>query len=222
MDNKKFEKLILLKDSAIKENDLCFIRECLKDSDALIRSEAVSAIFNAYTTDDDIYNLIGMCSDNDELVRIEVYDVLSQCCGNEITECLFNAVNSEISDLARCFAILSLADNITKHASKYKDYSHDIDFIMSIQKKQEISDSEHCQLACWYALYRFGCPALEKILSFLDSDDYTIQCSVINHLMYIVRENDIAKIKERLELLEKKNPPRAVNSLIYDFLRKYR
>ncbi len=222
MDNKKFEKLMILKNSAIEENDICFIRDCLMDSDVIIRSEAVSIMINAYTTDNDIYNLIGMCSDDKELVRIEVYDALSQCNGNEVTECLFNAINSETSDLARCFAIISWADVIANHASKYKDYSDDIDFIMSLLKKQEISDSEHCQLSCWYALYRFGYPALEKILSFLDSEDYTIQCSVINHLMYVVRKSDIARVKNRLELLKKKNPPRAVSSLIYDFLRKYR
>lgn len=223
MDNEKFNKLILLKESLIEENDLPFIRECLKDSDALIRSEAVSALINAYSTDDDIFGLIDMCDDEDELVRIEVYDALSQCCGDRITECLFNAVISEKSQLARCFAILAWADITANHASKYKDYSGDIDFITSLLKENEISNSEHCLLSCQYALYRFGCSeSLEKMLSFLESNDYTIQCSVIHHFMDIVKESDISRVKERLELLEKENSPHAVKSTIFDFLRKYR
>lgn len=222
MENDNFEKLMLLNETDITQEDTDFIRSCLSDPDLLTRSEAAALILDSsFSNDEDIETLMKMCSDGEPLVRIEVYDALSRCISNKVTNKLKQAILSEADELARSYSIISWADTIVNQ-KHIQTFAKETEFIKSIQDQPVIQNSEHCQLSCCYALYRFQYPKmLEAILSFLNSEDYRIQCSVINYLNDIVREEDILRVKTAFELHLETKPVKAVSSTIYKFLHKY-
>lgn len=223
MTDEKFEKLMLLSEKKHTQEDTDFIRSCLSDSDLLTRSEAAALILDSsFSNDEDVETLLRMCNDEEPLVRIEVYDALSRCISNKVTNRLKQAILSETDDIARSYSIISWADTITNHAHIYQTFTEETEFIKRIQEQPIIQNSEHCKLSCCYALYRFKYPKmLEKILSFLKSEDYRIQCSVVNYLNDIVRKEDILRVKTAFELHLKTKPVKAVSSTIDKFLNRY-
>lgn len=223
MTNERFEKLMLLSEKKLTQEDTDFIRSCLSDLDLLTRSEAAAFILNSsFSNDEDVETLLKMCGDEESLVRIEVYDALSRCIGNKVTNSLKQAIISESDEIARSYSITAWADTITNHAHIHQTFDDEIEFIKRIQIQPIIQNSEHCKLSCCYALYRFQYPKmLEAILSFLNSEDYRIQCSVINYLSGIVRKEDILRVKAAFELHLETKPVKAVSSTIDKFLYKY-
>lgn len=222
MENDNFEKLMLFNETDITQEDTDFIRSCLSDSDLLTRSEAAALILDSsFSNDEDIETLLKMCSDEEPLVRIEVYDALSRCISNKVTNRLKQAILSETDELARSYSIISWADTIVNQ-KHIQTFAEETEFIKSIQDQPVIHNSDHCQLSCCYALYRFQYPKmLEAILSFLNSEDHQIQCSVINYLNDIVREEDILRVKTAFELHLETKPVKAVSSIIDKFMYKY-
>ena len=223
MKNDIWKKLMLLNETDINQEDTDFIRSCLSNSDLFIRIEAIALILNSsFSNDEDIETLLRMCSDEDPLIRIEVYDTLSQCNSIKVSNRLKQAITLETDELARSHSICAWADTITNQAHVCQAFENEIEFIKSIQMQPAIRDSEYCRLSCCYALYSFQYPKmLERILSFLKSKDYRIQCSVINYLSDIVREEDILSVKTAFELHIGTKPVKAVSSSIDKFLHRY-
>lgn len=222
MTNERFEKLTLLYEKKITQEDTDFIRSCLSDSDLLIRCEAAAHILDSsFSNDEDVETLLKMCGDEEPLVRIEVYDALSRCIGNKVTNKLKQAIISETDEIARSYSIIAWADTILNQ-EHIRTFAEETEFIKNLQIQPIIQNSEHCKLSCCYALYRFQYPKmLEKILFFLNSEDYRIQCTVVNYLSDIVREEDISRVKAAFELYLETNPVKAVSSTIDKFLHKY-
>ena len=211
----KFEKLISLEEKTISPEDVSLIYECLTDEDALLRSEAVSLLSRPELKDieKDIQILLSMCEDADALVRTEVYDVLSAFIDKRIPERLRQAILHEPDEIARSYAIMSWADSVRDFVS---DFSEPIAFI---QKYQKTETSESCLLSYAYARYLFhDAGSLEKMLSFLNSEDYRIRCSVVNSLRY-AHEQDLSVICQAFRNCYTSEETRAVRSTIESFFR---
>lgn len=222
MTNERFEKLMLLSKKKLTQEDTDLIRSCLSDPDLLTRSEAAALILDSpFSNDEDIETLLTMCCDEESLVRIEVYDSLSRCISNKVTNRLKQAITFETDELARSYSIISWADTIVNQ-EHVQAFAEETEFIKRIQNQPIIQNSEHCQLSCCYALYRFQYPKMLKaILSFLNSENYRIQCSVVNYLSDIVRKEDILRVKAAFELHLETKPVKAVSSTIAKFLYKF-
>ncbi|MBR1530177.1 MAG: HEAT repeat domain-containing protein [Oscillospiraceae bacterium] len=207
----KFEKLISLEEKQISPEDMQFIYHCLTDEDALIRCQAVSFLLypEFKNTEKDIRLLLSMCDDPDALVRTEVYDVLSGFHDQRILIRLQQAVLTESDELARSYAVMSWADSASY-------FPESIRFLQDYEKKET---SESCLFACAYARYQFhDTGSLEKILSFLNSKDYRIRCSVVNSLRY-ADENDLPVICQAFRNCYASEKTRAVRSTIEKFFR---
>ncbi|MBE6876648.1 MAG: HEAT repeat domain-containing protein [Oscillospiraceae bacterium] len=211
----KFEKLISLEEKPISPEDVSLIYECLTDEDALLRSEAVSLLSRPELkdTEKDLQILLSMCNDADALVRTEVYDVLSAFIDKRIPERLQKAILHEPDELARSYAIMSWADSVRRFTS---DFSKPIAFI---QKYQKMETSESCLFAYAYAQYQFhNAGSLKKMLSFLNSKDYRIRCSVVNSFRF-ANERDLPAICQAFRNCYESEETRAVRSVIESFFR---
>ena len=219
-DNKILDKLILLKDKDLTKDDVDLARICLSDKEPLVRAEAVSLICNSsFFNEKDIERLLTLFDDDEMLVRIELYDGLSDCTNEVVIEKLKNAVYSEKDDIARSYAIEAWTDTIINSSSENRTFYKEINFIRSIQNIQR---SEYTRLACEYALYSFKVKgALQNMLSFLESEDYHIQCSVINSLIRILRKEDIPETSRVLSEMLNKQPCRAVSGCIKEFFEQF-
>ncbi|MBE6844625.1 MAG: hypothetical protein E7508_02770 [Ruminococcus sp.] len=217
--NNKFERLLSIAIDNISYDDTVFIRSCLTDSGYEIRSTAASMILNSpYSDENDIELLYKMCDDEEALVRIEVYDALSCCSEKYVADKIKSAIISEDNCVSRNYAIICWTDVTAKIT---QDYAQEIEFIKSIQKSKLIC-TDHCRLSCYYALYRFGeAGSLESMLDFLNSNDYHIQCAVVNFLSCSVKSQDIPTVNSELERVLKTSPVRAVAETIKNFLNKY-
>lgn len=222
-NNKILDKLILLKDKELTEDDINFARTCLSNQEPLVRMEAVSLICNSdFFNEKDIERLLPLFDDNEMIVRTEVYDGLSDCTDTAIIKKLKHAVYSEKDDIGRSYAIEAWTDTIVYRSSPDYSFDEEINFIKSIQNCDFIQKSKHTRLACEYALYSFKVDgALQCILSFLNIDDHDIQCSVINDLMRILRKDDIPKVSNVLSEFLNQSPYPAVSSLIEEFLNQF-
>lgn len=59
MTNERFEKLMLLSEKKLTQEDTDFIRSCLSDLDLLTRSEAAAFILNSsFSNDEDVETLL--------------------------------------------------------------------------------------------------------------------------------------------------------------------
>ena len=207
----KFEKLISLEEKPISPEDVSLIYECLTDEDALLRSEAVSLLSRPELkdTEKDLQILLSMCNDADALVRTEVYDVLSAFIDKRIPERLREAILHEPDELARSYAIMSWADTVSNIPES----------VQFIQEYQKTETSESCLLAYAYARYQFhDAGSLEKMLSFLNSEDYRIRCSVVNSLRF-ADETDLPAVCRAFRNCYASEETRAVRSTIESFFR---
>lgn len=207
----KFEKLISLEDKTISPEDASLIYECLTDEDALVRCEAVSLLSHPELKDieKEIQLLLSMCDDADAFVRTEAYDVLSGFHDKRTPERLQQAILHEQDELARSYAVMSWADTVS-------DIPESVQFIQEYQKTET---SESCLLSCAYALYQFhDAGSLEKMLSFLNSEDYHIRCSVVNSLRF-ADESDLPVICQAFRNCYASEETRAVRSAIESFFR---
>ena len=215
----KFERIISIPIDNISYDDTVFIRLCLSDDNCQIRSEAASMILNSpYSDKNDEKLLLEMCYDKESLVRIEVYDALSCCSEKYVADKIKSAITYENDCIARSYAIISWADIA---ARIIQNYTQEIEYIKLIQKSKLIC-TNHCRLSCYYALYRFGeAGSLKNMLDFLNSNDYHIQCTVVNFLNCSVKSQDIPTVINELKRVLKTNPVRAVAETIKNFLNKY-
>ena len=219
--NRILDKLILMKDKKLTEDDVDFARRCLSDKEPLVRSEAVGLICSSdFFNEKDIERLLTLFDDDEMTVRAEVYDGLSECTNEIVSEKLKNAVYSEKDDIARSYAIEAWTDTIIN--SSAGTFDKEINFIRSIQNFDFIQQSEYSRLACECALYSFKVKgALQGMLSFLESEDYHIQCSVINSLMRILRKDDVSETSRVLSEFLNKHPCKAVKGCIEEFFSEF-
>ena len=222
-DNKILDKLILLKDKELTEKDVDFARSCLSDSEYLVRMEAIGLICgSAFFNEKDIERLLPLFDDDEMMVRTEIYEWLSGFANAAITEKLKNAIYSDKDIIGCSYAIEAWTDAVVQNEPSDYSFDKEIDFIKLIQNCDFILKSDHTRLACEYALYSFKVKgALQNILSFLDVEDYHIQCSVINDLIRIVRKDDISEVNSVLSALFHKHPCKAVSSLIEEFWNEF-
>ncbi len=169
---------------------------CLKDESNIVRNRAVNMLSN-FQTEDSLELLINMCDDNDAFVRTEVYDTLSSFACKRTAKILYNAMQAEKDEVARSYAILSWSKVVK---CIYSDYLNNIYFLLELALSEK---SERCILFSYCGAYILGYKkALQKILNFIENNDYTLRYSTANLLSEIIEYEDkdivISAIKKKL------------------------
>ncbi|MDE5582774.1 MAG: HEAT repeat domain-containing protein [Ruminococcus sp.] len=186
-------------------NDMHFetIRKYVSHENAFIRSRC-AYMLSEFRTEKAQYLLYDLCSDDNFFVRTEAYDSLVFFSDSHTENILRNAVMNETDSLAGGYAVTSWCDVVHQLHGKHDD---DVKFLL------EIFATGKYQLECLYGLYLFGDrQALNGMLDFLKSSDYTIRCSVINLISDIMKEEDKDIIKSAVEELMKTEQTKAVRS----------
>lgn len=168
----------------------------LKDESNIVRNRAVNML-SKFQTEDSLELLINMCGDNDAFVRTEVYDTLSSFPCKHTAKVLYNAIQAEKDEVARSYAILSWSKVVKRI---YPDYFNNIYFLLELTLSEK---SERCILFSYCGAYILGYKkVLQKILNFIENNDYTLRYSTVNLLSEIIEYEDkdivISAIKKKL------------------------
>ena len=124
-------------------------------------------------------------------MRIEVFDSLSVFSDAKTVSSLQNAINTEINNLAKSYAIMSLGDVVysLEISDEYKEY---------VYKIKSGNKSKDCILSSLYCLYLFNENVIEDIFLLLNDKDYHIRLSAISILEEIANNDNLDIIKNKL------------------------
>ncbi len=163
------------------------------DKEKLIRSMTAAVLSNFVNIDSEKV-LLKLACDKSSLVRAESYDSLSSFDSTKVQKFLKKAILREKNEIAWAYAVIAWAE-ISAH--KKKQY----EFLKEIKNLAKSKKSEHCLLSFYYAKYLLQNKKIEKILNFLNSEDYHIRCSAINLLWNIISTENKDLIAQALENL---------------------
>ena len=179
------------------------VRKYVSHENAFIRSRC-AYMLGEFGTEQARNLLYDLCRDTDSFVRTETYDSLVFFPDSFTESLLYNAVMNETDDLACRYAVLSWCD-VVYHL--HEKYDNDMKFLL------EILETGKCQFECRYGLYLLGDrQALNEMLDFLKSGDYTVRCSVLNLLSDIMKKEDKDIIMSAVEELLKTEETTAVKA----------
>ena len=154
-----------------------------KDRDEYIRSRC-ARVLGKFVKSQSMRILISLAADTQADVRMQAYESLSAFMFPDAERLLKKAVKSEKDDMARSYAIISLA-----RVSQREDIAKLISRIADNDK------SPLCVISCRCAEYEIGDKiALDKLLIFLEHESYEVVCHAINMLEEIIDGGNRDKI----------------------------
>lgn len=212
-DDKKIALIDEMEDVELDVSHFKILKKLSSDENDFVRSRCASLLIN-FKTEESLTLLLDLCNDDDAFTRAEAYDSLAMFYNTRVEKALYNAINSENDELALRYAIVSWADIVS---NLYSDgFKKHINFVLN---KINTEISEGCLLAYYYALHLFGYNgAVEKIISFLKNDDYSIRCSSLNMLKDVLNEENKGLIKVSIIDRLKTEEAFAVKSLVAEIL----
>lgn len=212
-DDKKITLIDEMEDVELDDSHFKILKELSFDKDAFVRSGCAALLIN-FETEESMTLLLNLSKDDDSFVRTEAYNSLAIFYNTRVEKTLYNAVNSENDKLALKYAIVSWADIASNlYSDGFEKY---INFVLN---KINTEISAGCLLGYYYALHLFGYNgAVEKIISFLKNDDYSIRCSSLNILKDVLNEENKGLIKVSIIDRLKTEEAFAVKSLVAEIL----
>ena len=175
-------------------------REVLKrlsyDNNSFIRGLTASLLVK--TVNRDVMNILfWLAFDKCEYVRIEAYDSLSEFEYKEVVDFLKNALQNEKSNLAKSYAITSFAEVVFK-LNLCDCYSALFSELLATEK------SKLCRISYLYGLHLFGGDNLDKILFYLDDEDYYVRFAVLSVIEELLDDKNkdliFRQLNERLSV----------------------
>ena len=197
-DKSEFKKIQKIKDKI--KNIKTELIEYLKNSDPIIRLEALNALGLFYDGDID-RAILSSLNDKDELVKTEALDnIILPKNPDKVFKKIAKLLN-EKSWLVQAYAIDALAYN---NAKKYKT---------KIKKLLKKNINEELKVRVYYALYVFGeHKFLNKLLNMLSNKNYRVRCAVANYLIEICNKKNNKIIKNKLSKALKTEKTKATKS----------
>lgn len=192
MTNKKKLDLIQkyedLPDEEFKDSYFEKLKKFASDKDDTVKvftSSVLSRFADTAKQQEAIDILLQLCHERNALVRTEAYDAIGCYFDQEVITNLENAILSEKNGLARSYAIDSWI-YIQQHL--YPDCAEVIAYLDGILEEEK---DDYCILNCLYGKYSFGeRNILDNILSYTESEDYHIRCSVLSVISLILEDKN--------------------------------
>lgn len=197
------EKLILIQkyedvsDEEFKDSYFTNLKNFSFDKDDTVKIFTASAFARFADTakqKEAIDILLQLSHEKNELIRTEAYDAIGCYFEKEVITSLENAILSEKNGLARSYAIDSWI-YIQQHLQ-----TNNIQVIAYLDHILAEEKDDNCILNCLYGKYLFGeKPVLDRILSYIESEDYHIRCSVLSIIELILEDkNYTEKCKKKI------------------------
>lgn len=166
------------------------------DNNSFIRGLTASLLVK--TVNRDVMNILfRLAFDKCECVRIEAYDSLSEFEYKEVVDFLKNALQNEKSNLAKSYAITSFAEVVFK-LNLCDCYSDLFSELLATEK------SKLCRISYLYGLHLFGEDNLDKILFYLDDEDYYVRFAVLSVIEELLDDKNkdliFRQLNERLSV----------------------
>ena len=166
------------------------------DNNSFIRGLTASLLVK--TVNRDVMNILfWLAFDKCEYVRIEAYDSLSEFEYKEVVDFLKNALQNEKSNLAKSYAITSFAEVVFK-LNLCDCYSALFSELLATEK------SKLCRISYLYGLHLFGEDNLDKILFYLDDEDYYVRFAVLSVIEELLDDKNkdliFRQLNERLSV----------------------
>lgn len=166
------------------------------DNNSFIRGLTASLLVK--TVNRDVMNILfRLAFDKCEYVRIEAYDSLSEFEYKEVVDFLKNALQNEKSNLAKSYAITSFAEVVFK-LNLCDCYSALFSELLVTEK------SKLCRISYLYGLHLFGEDNLDKILFYLDDEDYYVRFAVLSVIEELLDDKNkdliFRQLNERLSV----------------------
>lgn len=176
----------------LTDQHFLIIKQFASDKNEFVRSRCAALLSN-FNSSDSMSLLLKLINDADSLVRTEAYDSLSNYVNDLVEQSLRNAIQTEVDDMARAYAIISWGE--VASSLKYNT-AENINFV----KHQKLVEKvDICSLNYCYVQYIFGeRVVLEEILSYLKNTDYHIRCAAISILYEIMDMSNNVLIKEAI------------------------
>ena len=192
----------------IGSGDVKIITQLSGHEDPEIRAYSAQLLVSAKGSSDAEKALIELCSDSDELVRVNACDSLTAFADigayNQLLDCVLN----DDSQLVKRYAILSLID-IMNYIKIDKNNLKKLFLITSS------SDNVPLMAACYKGLYLLGDEKyLDNIIELTTAESYRDRCAVVNILGDIVTNNNRQRILNVLKGLKETDDSEAVKSTI--------
>lgn len=207
-NDKAFEILDLIADkNNINSSDKKMLIQLSKHDDSEIRAYVAELLVLANGSEIEAV-LIDMCSDKDELVRVNACDSLSAFATIDAYNQLVSCALDDISPLVKNYALLSIIDmmnyiEIDKNELK--------SLFLNISQKEGVSISA----TCFKGLYVLGCEEyLKNIIDLVETKNYQDRCAIINILGDIMTNDNNTFILSVLKKLKNVEKSEAVNSTI--------
>ena len=175
-----------------------------KHKDSFVRSDLAKALVYDTKSSVALDILCKLSKDKDSLVRVEAVDSLSEYFCEKSYKALKNALYDP-DDLVRKYALFGIAYTGRKLCPETT-----IDVLCKHREKEM---NLHCKLSIYEGLYILGQEEyLEKLMKLFWTNDYQIQCSVVNDLSEVADKENASRIREFLETLNIEDHPVAVQS----------
>lgn len=209
---KAYEILDMISEkNCIDLDDKKALIELSANDDAEIRAYVAELLVLSNESDIE-ERLINMCGDQDELVRINAYDSLSNFTTIDSYSCLLKCVQSDESNLARNYALLAIIDimncvEISKVELKELFLTYSCD------------NEVFTKAICFKGLYVLGeIEYLDRIIQLLNAEEYQDRCAILNILRDIMTNENRESILSAINALNETEESEAVQSTINDIL----
>ncbi|MCL2916028.1 HEAT repeat domain-containing protein [Shewanella corallii] len=169
------------------------------------RIEAIEASYD-YSNSSEVTNaIVESVNDSDELVRVSAVEAI----GNlkiPVSDVQLKRLLKDDHSLVRCAAIITIG-LLSRQT------------LMEPVKRVYGQGNANESVSCCYCLYLLGEQEyLAKALSYLEDDDYTVRCSVINTANEFVKDRDVDMVLSMLTEKSKTETTNAVQSSISAFV----
>ena len=191
----------------LDENDLEILLSLSRSPDDEVRSYAAELLVMA-SGEQAEQTLIGLCGDEEEVVRANACDSLCAFPTLPVCRRLEEVIREDESDLVRYYAVVSLSD-IAQSAGA------DPEACKALLRKTAESPEEGIKAACFRGLYRLGEQEnLERLMDMISSSDYHVRCQAVHLLGDLITDENRGRITALLERQRATESTQAVRSAI--------
>lgn len=209
MNNEKiYQTLDLISQKSVLETeDINALLKLSQSEDSEIRSYVAELLVMSFGKKAEEV-LINMCSDSDEIVRINACDSLSSFATDNSYNKLIDCVLNDKSDVVKTYALLSLAD-----ISGW--VKGDIEKLERLFIRFSTAKNVSVSAACFRGMYILGNKdCLNKLLGLLSAKNYQDRCMVVNMLGDILSNENNSQIISELKKIRQTESSKAVISTI--------
>lgn len=153
----------------------------LYDKDFLVRCDAIEYLSDYFNDSYVVKEILNMFNDKNYLVRCEAYDAFYNYTSENILDVLIKALKKERSKCAKMHLCSTICSIVKVHG-----YTDKLVEIVNRLYETENADNVKIAYCCIMYLFDRNVEYINKVLGYINNNDYHIRCNVINLLWDII------------------------------------